>query len=259
MDEKKCFIIQPLDEAYKNRCDETYKPAIRNAGLFPYRVDEHYEPHKLKIQQIWEEIKNSDVCLAEITKDNPNVWYEYGFADGRNIPIVLICEDVRRGKLPFDVNQKDVYFYQTDSQGDWEELQKEITRRLEIATQSIDVTKLTAPVSSSLNLDEMRPHSLTALVRIASSAYLDEGMSLYSLKRAMNNAGFNDLAASLALRELLSKQFIVNATRSESFNEVETLVPTEKAMVWLSANQDSLNLKEDTSRTEYMSDDDIPF
>ena len=259
MNEKKCFIIQPLDDAYKKRCDQTYKPAIEQAGLLPYRVDEHYDPHKLKIQQIWEEIKNSDVCLAEITKDNPNVWYEYGFADGRNIPIVLICEDGRRGKLPFDVNQKDVYFYKTDLQGDWEELQKEITRRLKIATQNIEIMKLTEPVSTSLNLNEMRPHTLTALVLIASNAYLGEGMSLYSLKRDMDNAGYTDLAASLALRELISKQFITNESRSENFEEIDTVVPTEKAMDWLSVNQDNLNLKKDTSRTEYMSDDDIPF
>ena len=50
MDGKKCFIIQPLDDEYKKQCDETYKPAIANGGLFPYRVDEHYDPQKLKIQ-----------------------------------------------------------------------------------------------------------------------------------------------------------------------------------------------------------------
>lgn len=136
MDKKKCFIIQPLDKAYIKHCDDTYKPAIEKAGLLPYRVDEHYEPDRLKIQQIWEEIKSSDVCLAEITKDNPNVWYEYGFADGRNIPVVLICEDGKRDRLPFDVNQRDVYFYKTNSQGGWEELQKEITRRLAITIQN---------------------------------------------------------------------------------------------------------------------------
>ena len=95
---------------------------------------------------------------------------------------MLICEDSRRGKLPFDVNQKDVYFYKTGSQGDWEKLQEEITRRLKIATQNIEIMKLTESVSTSLNLNEMRPHTLTALVLIASNAYLGEGMSLYSFK-----------------------------------------------------------------------------
>ena len=260
MNKKKCFIIQPLDEAYIKHCDDTYKPAIEKADLYPYRVDEHYDPQKLKIQQIWEEIKSSDVCLAEISENNPNVWYEYGFADGRGIPVVLICEDGKRNKLPFDVNQRDVYFYKTGSQGDWVELQKEITRRLEIASQDIEIPKLTESVSAVLNLDEMRPHTLTALARIASNAYFDEGMKLYLLNRDMNNAGFNDLATSLALRELISKQFITKETRTEDFDEIETFVPTEKAMDWLTANQDRLNLKrEDIPHTEELSDDDIPF
>ncbi len=93
----KCFIIQPFDDEFKKRCDVTYKPAIDKVGLYPFRVDEHYDPRKLKIQQIREEIEKSDVCLAEITEDNPNVWYEFGLADGCEIPVVLICEGGKRG------------------------------------------------------------------------------------------------------------------------------------------------------------------
>lgn len=141
MDRKKCFIIQPLDDEYKKRCNGAYKPAIEKAGLFPYRVDEQYDPQKLKIQQIQDEIENSDVCLAEITKDNPNVWYEFGFADGCGIPIVLICEDGKREKLPFDVNQRDIYFYKTDSPSGWKELERTITDRLTIAVQNAPAKK----------------------------------------------------------------------------------------------------------------------
>ena len=129
-EKRKCFIIQPLAAEYKKRCEETYKPAIEKAGLIPYRVDEDYDAMKLKIQTIKEEIEKSDACLAEISEDNPNVWYELGFADGHNIPVVLICERDRRDRLPFDVNQRDTYFYSTDSQGGWEKLQEEIAKRL---------------------------------------------------------------------------------------------------------------------------------
>ena len=109
--------------------------------MFRYRVDEHYDAETLIIQKIREEIEDSEVCLAEITEDNPNVWYEFGFADGRGIQVVLICEVGNRDKLPFDVNQRDVYFYRTDSQGDWEELQRTITDRLKIAIQNTSARK----------------------------------------------------------------------------------------------------------------------
>lgn len=129
-EKRKCFIIQPLTDKYKKRCEETYKPAIEKTGMVPYRVDEDYDAVKLKIQTIREEIEKSAVCLAEISEDNPNVWYELGFADGHDIPVVLICEKDKRGKLPFDVNQRDTCFYGTDSQGDWERLGEEIEKRL---------------------------------------------------------------------------------------------------------------------------------
>ncbi|MGI9558898.1 MAG: hypothetical protein ACR2NQ_04465 [Thermodesulfobacteriota bacterium] len=135
-EETKCFIIQPLSEKYKERCDANYKPAIEQAGLDAYRVDEHYDPTKLKIQVIEDEIQNSSVCLADITEDNPNVWYEVGFAYGHGIPVVLVCENAKRKKLPFDVNQRDVCFYKTASRSDWDELQGEITKRLKIAVQN---------------------------------------------------------------------------------------------------------------------------
>ena len=127
---RKCFIIQPLADEYRRRCDETYRPAIEKAGLVPYRVDQDYDAMKLKIQAIREEIEKSAVCLAEISEDNPNVWYELGFADGHGVPVVLICEKDKRDKLPFDVNQRDTCFYGTDSQGEWEKLQEKIEKRL---------------------------------------------------------------------------------------------------------------------------------
>ena len=99
-------------------------------GLTPYRVDEDYDAKKLKIQLIKEEIEKSVVCLAEISEDSPNVWYELGFADGHDIPVVLICDTSKRKILPFDVNQRDTCFYITGSQSDWEKkLQEEIIRR----------------------------------------------------------------------------------------------------------------------------------
>lgn len=150
-EKKKCFIIQPLSDEYKKRCDETYEPAIEKAGLLPYRIDKHYDATKLKIQSIKEEIEKSAVCLADITEDNPNVWYEVGFADGYGTPVVLICDSCERENLPFDVNQRDTYFYDTASQGDWQKLQGEITRRLEIAVQE-------APARAKSRNEEIDSH-----------------------------------------------------------------------------------------------------
>ena len=166
-EKKKCFIIQPLSDKYIKRCDDTYKPAIEEAGLVHYRVDEDYHAIKLKINVIKEEIQKAAVCLADITEDNPNVWYEVGFADGQNIPVVMICEELKRETLPFDINQRDINFYGTSSQSDWQKLRQEITNRLKIAIteeQSSSGEKDTViHTNQDVSSDELEPAELTIL------------------------------------------------------------------------------------------------
>ena len=56
-----------------------YQPAIKAAGLEAYRVDR--DPGvEVPIEAIEDGIRTATVCLADITTDNPNVWYELGFA-----------------------------------------------------------------------------------------------------------------------------------------------------------------------------------
>jgi hypothetical protein len=58
---------------------ETFAPAIIEAGFQPYRVDEDRRADVL-ITSIEDGIRSASVCLADITTDNPNVWFELGFA-----------------------------------------------------------------------------------------------------------------------------------------------------------------------------------
>ena len=83
-----CFVIQPFDSGGKfdKRFNDTYKKAIEKAGLEPYRVDQ--DPGvEVPIDRIEEGIREATICLADITTDNPNVWYElgYAFAVGRSV------------------------------------------------------------------------------------------------------------------------------------------------------------------------------
>ena len=70
----KCFVMQPFDSgAFDKRYDDIFEPAIKNADLEPYRVDR--DPSvSIPIDDIETGIRRSELCLAEITTDNPNVW-----------------------------------------------------------------------------------------------------------------------------------------------------------------------------------------
>jgi hypothetical protein len=97
-----CFVIQPFDkDKFDQRYTETFEPAIIAAGLEPYRVDR--DPSvRIPIEQIEDGIRNSRICFAEITLDNPNVWYELGFAFASGKDVVMVTEE--RQKFPFDYN-----------------------------------------------------------------------------------------------------------------------------------------------------------
>jgi hypothetical protein len=72
----RCFVIQPFDGGpFDKRYNDVQLPAINDAGLEPYRVDKDLAATIL-IDYIEENIRASDICLADITLDNANIWYE---------------------------------------------------------------------------------------------------------------------------------------------------------------------------------------
>jgi hypothetical protein len=65
-----CFVMQPFDGGpFDQRYTEVYANAIRDAGLDPYRVDQDPKV-SIPIQEIESGIRQSQICLAEITLDN---------------------------------------------------------------------------------------------------------------------------------------------------------------------------------------------
>jgi hypothetical protein len=125
-----CFVIQPFDNGgpYDKRYRDVYKRAIEKANLKAYRVDEQRD-----IKDIYEEIEKnisiSDICFADISTNNPNVWFEVGYAIALRKIIVFVCSKERK-KYPFDVNHRPILKYQTDSSGDFQKLRQEITKKL---------------------------------------------------------------------------------------------------------------------------------
>lgn len=121
-----CFVIQPFDGGkFDKRYEDVYKPAIIEAGLKPYRVDTD-EFAMVPIETIEEKIKEATICLADISTNNPNVWYEVGYAIASKKTTVLVCSDERTGNYPFDIRQRNVLNYKTESASDFNDFKKEI-------------------------------------------------------------------------------------------------------------------------------------
>jgi hypothetical protein len=127
-----CFVIQPLDgSVFDKRYRDIFKPAIEAAGLKAYRVDE--DPAvDIPIDDIERGIREAEVCLAEITTDNPNVWFELGYAIAARKELVLVCSNERGARFPFDVQHRNIIRYGTDSLQDYVTLGESLRGRGEI-------------------------------------------------------------------------------------------------------------------------------
>ena len=111
----KAFVVMQFTQEYNQLYTEVIKPVCEKYGLDVERADEFYTATPI-IKDIVKSIKNASVIIAEITPDNPNVFYEVGYAHAIEKPTILLS-DVKREKLPFDVSGFRTLFYENTIAG----------------------------------------------------------------------------------------------------------------------------------------------
>ncbi len=106
----KAFVVMQFQTSeYEALFKEVIEPVCKSEGLYAYRADYTYLPG-LIIEDIKKQIAEARVIIAEITPQNPNVYYEVGYADALNKPVILIS-DRKEGLKPFDVRAYRTIFY----------------------------------------------------------------------------------------------------------------------------------------------------
>lgn len=265
-----CFVIQPFDGGkFDKRYEDVFRPAIEAANLEPYRVDR--DPSvAIPIEDIESGIRRADVCLADISADNPNVWFELGFAIAAEKQVILICSSERSERFPFDVQHRSILNYKTDSTRDFQELAASITTRIKAAlAKNLELGSL-AKMNAVADTQGLSQHEIVALVTAAQSMNApDDYASSYTVRQDMNAAGFTDIAVALAIAGLVKKEMLTTQRLSDrDYNEeyiAYTVLP--RGFDWLDANLDKLVLKKSASvptnqefkDIDFGEEDDIPF
>lgn len=80
--------------------ESIYCPAIESAGLTPRRADDLMRPSTI-VHDIWEYTREAKIVLADLTGQNPNVFYELGLAHAIAKPAILLTESLN--DVPFDL------------------------------------------------------------------------------------------------------------------------------------------------------------
>jgi len=256
----KCFIIQPFDKGkFDKRFDDIFKPAITKANLEPYRIDQDLTV-RIPIEEIEKGIKESAICFAEITTDNPNVWYELGFAFASGKDVVLICSEERQGKFPFDIQHRQIITYTTSSKSDFETLEDTITKKIN-ALRNTSKTVKTLSDTPVVEKEGLKSHEIAILILMMQNKFsLDDSFSVSGLKNEMNRSGYTDIATSVGIRTLLLNGMIETfKTIDERYSEDYIACRlTEKGVSWIMSNQDQLQFRRSESEGS-INADDLPF
>jgi hypothetical protein len=249
-----CFVIQPFDGGGKfdKRFDDVFAPAVKDAGLEPYRVDQ--DPAvSIPIEAIEQGIRGAAICLAEITTDNPNVWFELGYALATGKDVIMVCDQKERAKkFPFDVQHRSIITYGTESPSDFAKLRNAITGRMQaMLKKGRDLETLAAsPLRAAEGLS---PHEITCLAVMAENV-LTPGDWVWpsAVERDMSRAGYRKVASNISLHGLLKKGMIEarEVPTDDGWGTAYGL--SEKGQEWLLENQDKLVLRKP-------SQDDPPF
>ena len=118
-----CFVISPIGkegtenyEKFKEVLDYIIKPAIEDSGygLEVLRADEINRTGSL-IKDILENIYNSFIVIADLTGQNPNVFYELGVRHSLKSKTVLIAQSM--DDIPFDIRDYRTIIYDTSAKG----------------------------------------------------------------------------------------------------------------------------------------------
>ena len=127
--EPKAFVVMKFGEPFDTFYKAVIEPICRDEmGIEPIRIDKKPGPGQI-IADIMQEIAESSVVIAEITAtDNPNVFFEVGYAHALRKPTILIARSDTA--LPFDVSSFRVIFYD-DTIGGKKSIEENLLRHLE--------------------------------------------------------------------------------------------------------------------------------
>ena len=108
------FMLMPFKEELTRIYEKFIKKPLENMGYIIKRSDNFFKSSPI-IDDILESIENADIIIADLTGNNPNVFYELGRAHEKNKVVIQICQ--KGQKIPFDLGYIRTIIYDNSLSG----------------------------------------------------------------------------------------------------------------------------------------------
>jgi len=132
------FVLMSFDQKFRDIYELCVKTACIEVGAYCERVDEQIYEGSI-ITQIYNQITEADIIVADVSDKNLNVVYEIGYAHGKNKQVILLA--LKNEDIPFDLSHYPHIIYQ----GEKTYLKDQLKKRLKWLMRN-----LKRPLSNSL-------------------------------------------------------------------------------------------------------------
>lgn len=156
-----CFVIAPIGESgtqIRQDSDDLLELVIKPVmELFDFEVirgDHRNEEGKIDVDVI-KLVQESELCIADLSQENVNVYYELGRRDETGRPIILL-KSVKSADLPVDVGTRRYIGFDLDSRRALIETREKIKEAVqELVDAGMEKTKGTSLYAISEKIDRI--------------------------------------------------------------------------------------------------------
>ena len=213
----KSFIIQPFDEGeFDELYDDVIEIAVEQSGAVCLRSDKILgaKPPLAKIQS---SIEDASVCIAEVTLDNPNVFFEAGWAFALGKPTFVLWDKSKRpAGLPFDIHNKAGIPYDSSKQGWRKELREKLIDNIKFEltnfkNQKIHIVKKEIP-SNPINVEgQLSEIEITVLGVLLKAKAKHQEIGVLPMTSLLVTLGYADVKIAITLAKMV-RTHIINRT-----------------------------------------------
>jgi O-acetyl-ADP-ribose deacetylase (regulator of RNase III) len=166
----KCFIITPYGrrtdaEGRTIDFDEIFNALIEKvvveSNLEPVRSDKDLESGPI-FKKMIHDIATADVCIADITTLNPNVFYELGVRHALRRGVTVLIRQTGH-PLPFDIQDLRVFAYGPPNTKEFNEAREQIVKAIDRARSQHDADSLVFYALPDLSVTVEKPKPINTI------------------------------------------------------------------------------------------------
>jgi nucleoside 2-deoxyribosyltransferase len=172
---KFAFVLMPFDEAFDDIYRLGIKEPLEQIGVRVERVDEQVFRNESILERIYNQITAADFIIADMSKKNPNVFYEVGYAHARDRPCILVVSEI--SDIPFDLKLHRHLVYG----GSVQKLRAKIV--FEAKALIFDLKEK----SKSLSVEALKPTGILKKMKYSASAEVDIVFDIHNFTNSISD------------------------------------------------------------------------